>query len=311
MPVARLDPSNIRRARPHSGWVARGLRKFLPGRDSDVVNTHRLNLGAIALRLYPQAGHVQFLHGTGIDDIKSGSGSLFRHAVPTYRWLERYVVQRSVETVVFNFAGARRLAALSPNVRFSPNWYDPADFYPAPSARAQKTRLLWACRIEPQKNPELAVDVIAKLPEQYTLTVAGKGALEAAMRKRAVSTMTRGRIEFLGSVPKNQMGSVMRDHDLLLMTSKFEGFPYAVVEGLASGLPVITTPGGEPNGLVRHGVNGARVGSDEAHLFVGAVETAAHVTSAAARESVAHLSAATLVPEVLTIAGAGGVEHDV
>ena len=93
----------------------------------------------------------------------------------------------------------------------------------------------------------------------------------------------------------------MRKHDLLLTTSRFEGYPYSVVEGLASGLPVVTTPGGEPNGLVVNGVNGGRVEADDAELFIAATETASRISAQAARDSVSLLSAATLVPSVLAI----------
>ncbi|MCI4673455.1 glycosyltransferase family 4 protein [Candidatus Mycolicibacterium alkanivorans] len=301
MPVARLDPGNIRKSRPHSGWVAYGLQKYRPAADADVVNTHRLNLAAIVLRLYPRAGLVQYLHGSGIDDLEKGSRSIFRHALFAYRWLERNVIPRAVDTVVFSKAGTDRLTSLYPRVRFSPNWYDPAEFYPSQSEAVVKSRILWPARIEPQKNPELAVDVMSALPEQYTLTVAGSGALDAMMRRRAQASGAAKRIQFIGAIPKSKIGAVMRSHDLLLMTSRFEGYPYAVVEGLASGLPVVTTPGGEPNRLVEHGVNGARVDADSPELFVPAVEVAAKISARAARDSVSRLSAVSLVPEVLTI----------
>lgn len=301
MPVARLDPSNLGKKRPHSAWVAIGLRRYLPAPDADIVNTHRLNLGAVALRLYPRAGHVQYLHGSGVEDLQEGSVSFFRHATFMYRRLERMVIPRTVDTVVFNRAGADRLRALSPLVRFSPNWFDPEDFFPAASESGFKSRMLWPCRVEPQKNPELAIDVIAALSDRYTLTVAGCGSLDAAMRQRARDSNVANRVNFVGAVPKSEMGALMRNHDLLLMTSRFEGFPYAVVEGLASGLPVVTTPGGEPNGLVVDGVNGGRVTAEDAESFIAATERASNVSARAARDSVSQLSAEKLVPSVLAI----------
>ena len=230
MPVARLDHSNLRKSRPHSAWVALGLRKYRPAPNSDIVNTHRLSLGAVAMHLYPSAGHVQYLHGSGVDDLKTGSVSLFRHALFAYRGLERRVIPRAVDTVV-----------------------------------------------------------MAVLPEQYTLTVAGKGSLERLMRRLAQESPASDRITFVGAIPKSEIGAAMRDHHLLLMTSRFEGYPYAVVEGLASGLPVMTTPGGEPNGLVRTGINGARVDADSAELFVRAAEIASGVPAVSARESLCRM----------------------
>lgn len=251
------------------------------------------------MRLYPRAQHVQFLHienGVGWD-----SRPFFRHFRFAYRWLERTVIPRTVDTVVFSKPGTARLQEIDPRVRFSPTWYDPAEFFPAEAQSADRSRILWPFRIEPGKNPKLAVDVMTGLPKRYTLTVAGGGTMESAMRRHAQKSLAAERISFLGAVPKSEMGAVMRSHDLLLMTSAFEGYSRAIVEALASGLPVVTTPSGEPNGLVQTGVNGARVASASADLFAPAVEIASRISASAARDSVAQLSAATVVPNVLTI----------
>ena len=301
MPVARLDPADLRRAIPHSVQLARGLAKYRPAAESDIVQTHRINMGAKVMRLYPHAEYVQFIHGSGVDDLQTGSRSFFRYSIFAYRWLERRVIPRTVDTVIFNKMGAERLQKISPRVRFSPTWYDPAQFFPAESETTEKSRIIWACRVEPQKNPELAVDVMTFLPEQYTLTVAGDGTMMSMMQRRANKSHAAGRITFAGAIPKSEIGSVMRGHDLMLMTSRFEGFSRAVVEGLASGLPVVTTPGGEPNGLVQSGVNGARVEADDAELFVPAVEMASRISASAAKESVADLSAVRVAPNVLSV----------
>lgn len=301
MPVARLDHANLRRSVPHSALVARGLLKYRPAYgEIDVVQTHRINTGAVADRLYRKAAHVQFIHTEG--DLQSaGSQSFFRHSVRAYRYLERVVIPSAVDTVVFSKSGAARLQTLSPQVRFSPTWYDPSEFFPAVEESASKSRLIWACRIEPGKNPDLAVDIMSTLPEQYTLTVAGAGTLESAMRDRATKSAASDRIRFAGAIPKSDIGAVMREHDLMLMTSSFEGYSRAIVEGLASGLPVITTPGGEPNGLVQTGVNGAHVEGYIADLFRPAVEIASKLSASAARASVDGLSAELVVPDVLSI----------
>ena len=300
MPLARLDHANLRRKLPHSLHVAKGLLRYRPLRDADVVQSHRINTGAVAMRLYAHARHVQFLHWSGAD-VVVGNESFFRRSPRLYRWFERSVIPRTVDTVVFNKAGADRLRKLSHVVRFSPTWYDPEQFFPAESESSTKNRILWAGRIEPVKNPELAVEVMAKLPRCYSLTVAGSGTLESVMRESAKVSDAAGRIRFVGPVPKSEMGELMRSHDLLMMTSRSEGFPRAVVEGLASGLPVVTTAAGEPNGLVKTGVNGARVETDDADSFVRAVQVASQVSAAAARASVSHLSADAVVPSVLRI----------
>jgi glycosyltransferase involved in cell wall biosynthesis len=301
MAVARLDHADLRRVVPHSVQLALGVHRYRPAPDSDVVQTHRINMGPTAMRVYPRAEHVQYIHNSGVDDLGTGSTSYFKRAVFAYRWLERNVIPRTVDTVVFSRSGAERLQQVSSCVRFSPTWYDPALFFPAEKEAVRKTRIIWACRIESAKNPELAIDVMSALPDRYRLTVAGSGTMESVMRRRAERSMASDRIAFVGAVPKSEIGAVMREHDLMLMTSRFEGFSRAIVEGLASGLPVVTTPGGEPNGLIETGVNGARVEADRAELFIPAVEIAAGISASAARDSVSNLSAANVVPDVLTI----------
>jgi len=299
MPVARLDPGDIRRKRPHSAWVALGIRKYRPAPDTDTVNTHRLNLGFAALRLYPKADHIQYLHHRGADELGTGSASLFRYAPAGYRRLERYVVPRTADTVVFNSIGAERLQESFPRVRFSPTWYDPAEFFPAAHEPPIRSKIIWAGRIEPQKNPELAIALMGTLPERFTLTVAGSGSLDSTVRRLTEQSPAAGRISLVGAIDKAEMGAVMRQHHVLLMTSYSEGFPYSVIEGLASGLPVVTTPGGEPNGLVRTGINGARVAEYRPELFGAAMEIAARISSKAARDSVTSLSAEIVVPDVM------------
>jgi hypothetical protein len=76
MALAHIDYVNLHRKIPHSVRVAWGLRKYRPAPDAEVVQTHRINTGAVAMRLYPSAKHVQFIHTE--NDLGTGSQSFFR-----------------------------------------------------------------------------------------------------------------------------------------------------------------------------------------------------------------------------------------
>ena len=92
----------------------------------------------------------------------------------------------------------------------------------------------------------------------------------------------------------------MRAHDVVLMTSHYEGFPRAVVESLACGVPIVTTPEGEPNGLVVDGNTGyhSSAGRSPSELAARVVQSL-RLDAADCAASVQHLSAATVVPAVL------------
>jgi glycosyltransferase involved in cell wall biosynthesis len=66
--------------------------------------------------------------------------------------------------------------------------------------------------------------------------------------------------------------------DLCLVTSRDEGGPRAVLEAMATGVPLVTTRVGQALDLVRHGENGWLV---EVEDVDGLVESAAHVAAAA------------------------------
>ena len=83
------------------------------------------------------------------------------------------------------------------------------------------------------------------------------------------------------------------------MTSHYEGFPRAVVEGLASGLRVVTTQGGEPNGLVVDGKNGRRALGRSPEELAALVQSAGDIAPSDAVDSVSYLSAPRVVAEVL------------
>jgi glycosyltransferase involved in cell wall biosynthesis len=306
MPVARLYAGDQARRIPHSVKLAAGLRRVRRSLDADVVQTHRLELGAAVQRLMGGTPHVQLLHIDGHDSFRTGSDSIWRHANGMYARLERRVLPRAADVVVFSSAGAERLAGMGAHVRFSPTWFDPALFHPPAAPREPRggQRVLWVGRIEPPKDPLLAAEVLAALPPASTLTVVGDGTLRERFEHRLADLRISGRADLAGAIAKAGVAEAMRAHDVLLMTSHYEGFPRAVVEALACGLPVVTTPEGEPNGLIVDGRTGLRAGPGrDAGELAALLRRAATLDREACVHSVAHLSAATVVPDVLTIPG--------
>ncbi len=57
-------------------------------------------------------------------------------------------------------------------------------------------------------------------------------------RKRDVSEM----VNFIGGVTKEQLSSYLEDSDLYVMPTWAEGLPRVIIEAMAKGMPVITTP---------------------------------------------------------------------
>jgi glycosyltransferase involved in cell wall biosynthesis len=56
-------------------------------------------------------------------------------------------------------------------------------------------------------------------------------------------------------IPQSELAEAFRKADVFVFPTLVEGMPLVVIEAMASGLPVITTPNG-PGDIVRDGVDG-------------------------------------------------------
>lgn len=103
-----------------------------------------------------------------------------------------------------------------------------------------------------EKNPELAIDAMAKLPEAHLL-VAGDGPLRAACEELGRASAP-GRVHLLGAVA--DVRSVYHAADVVLLTSRTEGMPGVLIEAGMSGLPVVSTDVGAVLSIVVDGETG-------------------------------------------------------
>lgn len=88
------------------------------------------------------------------------------------------------------------------------------------------------------------------------LTVAGPpGEPEVAEQVREAAR-SDPRITHHESLPRTQANALLRDADVLVLPSFAEGLPMVLVEAMAAGVPVVTTPVGSISELVAHGRNG-------------------------------------------------------
>lgn len=122
--------------------------------------------------------------------------------------------------------------------------------------RSGKLNVLFAGRIEDaSKGVFWLPDVMDRLPETISLTIAGDGPdmpqLKAHMIRHA------GRVSYAGSVRPEDMPAVMAKHDVLIMPSRFEGLPLVLVEAMAAGcIPVVSRIKGVTDTIVNDGVEG-------------------------------------------------------
>ncbi len=96
-------------------------------------------------------------------------------------------------------------------------------------------------RLEAQKDFRLAISAFAELsPSTRTrLIILGEGPDRSALLRLAHRLGVADRVEMPGHV--NDVMPLLAKARLLLMTSRFEGYPAVLIEARAAGLPIVTT----------------------------------------------------------------------
>lgn len=110
---------------------------------------------------------------------------------------------------------------------------------------ARNARLIIACRQEQGKGTPHVIGSLPLLAERFpgiSLDVVGDGSELPSLKALAESRGLTSRVRFHGNVKQTQVIELLGQADLFCMPSVSEGFPKAVLEALACGLPVITTP---------------------------------------------------------------------
>jgi glycosyltransferase involved in cell wall biosynthesis len=114
-----------------------------------------------------------------------------------------------------------------------------------------------AGRLVEQKHPQLMIKGFAKLyprrPHAY-LVMAGSGKFEQELKDLAEELGVSDRVRLIGE--QKNLHRLYAASDVFLLTSRHEGFCIAAMEGLAFGLPLISTKVAGVSEYLEDGVNG-------------------------------------------------------
>lgn len=129
----------------------------------------------------------------------------------------------------------------------------------------QKTavkNVIWVGNIKENKRPELLLECAKAFP-QLQFTMIGDGDMQDWV-KETIQKENLQNIRLTGRIPNEQVYDYMQESDLLLMTSKFEGLPKVIGEGMFAGLPAIYINEAYTVDYIKDGENGFAVPNVEA-----------------------------------------------
>jgi glycosyltransferase involved in cell wall biosynthesis len=135
-----------------------------------------------------------------------------------------------------------------------------------------RPRLLSARNLEPYYRVDVTLRAFARVRARYpeaTLTVAGSGSQETALRRLAAGL--GGGVRFAGRVERDAVPALYDDADVFVNASVLDNQPVSVLEALAAGLPVVSTGVGDIPAMVRHGETGLLVPPEDPAALAAAV----------------------------------------
>ncbi len=127
-----------------------------------------------------------------------------------------------------------------PNGVFTEN-FAAKNIYKAPN---RAIKLLTVGRLVKRKRIDIAIKAVKLLSDagvNIGLNIAGGGVMEGSLKALAEKIGVSDKVRFLGIVPRYEIASIYACADIFVMCSEHEGMSNAVLEAMASGLPIISS----------------------------------------------------------------------
>jgi glycosyltransferase involved in cell wall biosynthesis len=136
-------------------------------------------------------------------------------------------------------------------------------------------RVLFLGNVVPRKGLDTLVAGLATVTGDWRLTVVGDTTVApdyvAGVRRQTRVEGVADRVEFTGQVDDADLAARLREHHLLAVPSRYEGFGIVYLEGMSFGLPALASRAGGAGEFVEHGETGFLVDPGDEAAVAGQV----------------------------------------
>jgi glycosyltransferase involved in cell wall biosynthesis len=260
-------------------WVARATppyRRLLKENRYDLVHAFfGLPTGWLCYRTANRLPYIISLRGS---DVPGGHARLQLEYKLLGPLLKRIWKKASALVACSDGLKNRSLRFLpSANIDIIPNGVDLERFRPASNKELSgELKLLTVGRLSVTKRFEMlveAVEILSKQGKNVCLTISGGGGLLDELKNLIEQKKLTKIINLTGRIESEKMPEVYGAHDMFVSASMQEGMSNAMLEAMASGLPIITTKCEGVEELISD--NGVVVEKDSAEALAEAIRALA------------------------------------
>jgi glycosyltransferase involved in cell wall biosynthesis len=130
------------------------------------------------------------------------------------------------------------------------------------TAHAGAKLIMTVCRLTPWKGVDSLIRILPSVIEKtgdVRLVVLGTGSEMENLRRLARETRVEDKVMFLGKIDHNEVVAYLKQANLFILNTNYEGLSHTLLEAMKAGVPIITTRvGGNPE-VINDGVDGLLV----------------------------------------------------
>ena len=254
-------------------FIGRMIGRRLTGR-LDLVHVNVSSNGSTFRKLVIAAAarvlgvpYVVHLHGAGYRDFWSDKRPVLSRLI---RWMFEGAGRAIVLGRIWRDFVASRAPAAADRIVIVPNATEMPRLLHV--GGGDTVHILFLGQIGARKGvPQLGEALKRMLPlPGWRATIAGDGEVETA-RRVATEMGLDARVDLPGWVGPDDVARLISTADILVLPSFAENLPVSVIEGMASGLAVVTTPVGAVEDIVTNEVSGLLVTPGDVDGLTGAL----------------------------------------
>lgn len=177
------------------------------------------------------------------------------------KYINLYLMHKAFRIIVMGTKAREYLIkrGIDPcKIKVIPNVIDQELYFPKPKI-VKKYDIVYAGRIDKNKNLSLLIHAIKKLKKDYPAVkagIAGDGCEYSNVKQMIKDYHLEDNIDLMGYLEPEKICDFLNQGRIYVLCSKGEGFPLALLEAMCSGLACVSTNVGEIEDFIIRGENG-------------------------------------------------------